>query len=324
MAGLWLVAVVVAVAAQAQPSPALSVSRSAGAEDCPDAQQLLAGVAAVRRLAAQPDRLHYRVAFSRDASGVNAEISTAGGATRMLRDASPACDALARATAVTVALLFDAAAEPPRATTPEVVGPPVPAAGTPVPAGDPESQGERVHAAVALGAGALVGVTAPVNAAAVLELGVSAGRLRGGLGALLALPRAVDLDPGSVREQLLSGSLHACFAPYLVELWRIDTCAAAWLGALHASAEGFERNDGATRLWSAIGLDLRAALASRPVGFELAASLLVPLRRQDFAIERAGVAYASRSLSLLFTLRASVGWDSSRGVPKAGLASQGG
>jgi hypothetical protein len=111
---------------------------------------------------------------------------------------------------------------------------------------------------------------------------------------------------------LLAGSLHACIAPLArtgsQARWRIDLCPGAWLGALHARASGFDENGDSTRLWSALALDARIAHVPSALGAELAITLLIPLRRQDFAIDNVGVAYASWPAALLVTLRGALGW----------------
>lgn len=298
--------------ARAQPVPPLSVSRAAGADDCPDAEGLLARIAQIRKSAPRADQPSYRVAFARDDTGLRAEITdeqTAG--TRVLSDRSPECAALAQATAVTLALLFDADAQaienaPPPAPQAEPTAQPPPTNVEPVESEADERDSLRLS--LALGGGALVGVTRPIAPALDTELSVHNARYRAVLGALFVPALAFDFESGTVHTRLLAGSLHACVAPWSQGAWRFDVCAGAWLGALHASARGFDTTDATTRLWSALALDLRIARLPAPFGAELGASLLVPLRRQDFEIVNLGPVYESLPVAGLISLRAAAGW----------------
>lgn len=310
-----VVAMVVAGAGRALAQPALpsasplSVSRGPGTDDCPDAAGLLERIERIRKGPARAGQPGYTVELERDEAGIRARIVSAqGSASRELRDQAPDCAALAQAIAVTLALLFDADAEAHEETREAV---PVEAAPVELAvAAVPDAGAERaaLRSSVALGAGALLGVTRPVAPALVLELGVGNALVRGNLGALYAVPLAYDFASGSVREGLIAGALNGCIAPWSTPGLRFEACAGGVLGALHASARGFDQSAPVTRLWSALTLDLRLGLFTAPLGAELVASLLVPLRRQDFAIDNLGETYASSPVALLLAARAIASW----------------
>jgi len=303
--------VLLAARATAQPAAPLTVLRTPGAESCPDAAALLDDVARIRHAAVPDDQPAYRVTFTREPSSLRAEIVREDTSShRVLTDAAADCGALAQATAVTLALLFDAqSAAPPAPQPTPAVHEPVPVQ---VPVHAPARPSDRLRSSLALGPGALLGVTRPVTPAFLIELDLRSTFLRATLAAVYAPPLSRDFAAGEVRESLAGGALHACVAPLReprsVPAWRIDLCAGALLGALHASATGFDDNGASTRFWSALAIDARVSRTPSPLGAELALSLLIPVRRQDFRIDNAGVAYASSPVALLVTLRGAVGW----------------
>ena len=300
--------------AAAQPVP-LSVSHGPGADDCPDALDLLARIERIRGAPPRVDQPAYRVAFTRDAAGLHAVISSSESAgERLLDDAALQCSALAQATAVSLALLFDAdarargtarlSAVTPAATpsvTPASTAPQASAAAY----GQPDLSAPR--ASTALAGGALLGVPRPLAAAFGLELGLDNGRFGLRVAAHYAVPPDLDFASGEVREALLAGSLEGCFAAWSSAGLRLEGCAGGILGALRAEAEGYAEDRRRTRLWSALAFDARFGLVPDPLGASLELALLVPLRRQDFAIDGAGVAYASEPVAVLLSLRVTFG-----------------
>ena len=304
--------------AAAQPVP-LSVSHEPGADDCPDALDLLARIERIRGAPPRVDQPAYRVAFTRDAAGLHAVISSSESAgERLLDDAALQCSALAQATAVSLALLFDADARARGTARLSAVTPAATPAATPsvTPAstapqasaaayGQPDLSAPR--ASIALAGGALLGVTRPLAAAFGLELGLDKGRFGLRVAAHYAVPQDLDFASGEVREALLAGSLEGCFAAWSSAGLRLEGCAGGILGALRAEAEGYAEDRRRTRLWSALAFDARFGLVPDPLGASLVLALLVPLRRQDFAIDGAGVAYASEPLAVLLSLRVTFG-----------------
>jgi hypothetical protein len=316
---------------QAAAAP-VQVARGAGAEACPDGAALNERVRALRGAGAEPASEAYAVAFAREPDGFAASIRAPGGAERVLRDRSDSCAGLAQATAVTLALLLDPAArarvpdsdpaEPsqPGSAAQSTAPAPLPAPRAAValpPASDRSARDraadaadgatrapDRVRGSLALGGAGLVGVVRIVSPALAAEVGIEAGGLHAGLGALWAPPQTIDLAPGTVREWMWSGIARVCAPLWRAPMLGLAGCSGLHLSALHAEARGYTRDGGATR--HGIALPLELALSSPPAafGWELGVAALLPLRRDDFRVDGAGVAYASLPVGVLVTLRA--------------------
>jgi hypothetical protein len=123
------------------------------------------------------------------------------------------------------------------------------------------------------------------------------------LGAMWGVPQTLDLGPGTVNERLVSGLVRTCFAPYRQEWARFDICTGAFVGLVTGEAQGFTHNEDHTRPWVAVPLELVFAGWSAPVGWELAAAGLLPVRRQDFTVDGLGVAYKSPPVGGMVSLR---------------------
>lgn len=284
----------------AQPAPPLSVSRGQGADDCPDAPGLLARIEEIRKIPPRADQPPYEVTFARDDHGVYSQITSAQtGAERVLTDASPDCAALAQATAVTLALLFDAhahAPEPP-ATPAQVESPP------PLPVAPPAHDPADEHRFIAnYGVGGLAGVIAPLAFAPSLELGYAYGSWRASLGGLYVFPMSHALGSGRVVQSLYATSLLGCFAPWRHALWRFDLCTGVLAGAVRGVARGFDDPRKAARGWLAPAVEARVGRLPDRFGAELSLALFIPVTRHDFAIAGAGIAYASSPIALLISL----------------------
>jgi hypothetical protein len=322
--------------AAAQAGPALSVTRGPGAEECPDTTVLSSRI---EQLGSRPGAapVAYEVSFTRDHDGFTAAIRTSadGGAARILRDRGATCAALAQAAAVTLALLLDPSARSdtalarvtPRA--PSVPPSPVTAAaeepvlaaqaaasapeGTPVDAGwaqvapaSPiahEPADAPTLATLSLGVAGVVGVVRPVAPALAGELGVALGRVRLGAGVLWIAPQSLELGPGQVAQSLLSGVARPCLALLRGAGLRFDACSGIHAGVLRANADAYTRNDEASELWLALPFELALAGLNAPLGWELGASVLVPLRRHDFVIDNLGVVYESTAVAMMIALR---------------------
>ena len=315
--------------ATAEPSAhALVVRRDSGAEVCADADVLLARI---EQLRGRPDggaSAGYRVVFARAVDGFVATIASGSdpARTRELRDHGATCAALEHATAISLALLLDSDARE-RTRRDAERSPPDPFPATPAaeparPAGtqfaedtesadvdDPMRARTALRAQLSLGVGGAVGVLRPVAPAFVAELGLGVGRWRGALSGLFVPAQTHVLAPGSVDESLWAGAARACVAPWQGSSLRLDACSGLYAGALHAEAEGFTRNDGATRLWLALPIELALSSTWLPAGWELAAALLWPLKRDDFAIDDLGVAYASPKVAGMVTVRGYLAWE---------------
>lgn len=281
----------------------LAVQRATGAEDCPDGAALTARVAAIRGAEAAPVEGSYQVDFARDPGRYAAVIRSAGSdrAARVLDAPGERCDALAEASAVTLALLLDAA--PPPAPAPVESPPPAPPA--PAVPGPPPAPREPPPWAIQadLGAGLLLGVTRTAGRALLGQLSLSHPHFRVGLGALWSPPDREPFGPGSLRSKLWSGALHGCYVALARRAVALELCSGLQLGAIEVSARGYARNQRRTRLWSSVPLELATAYVPGPVGVRLAASALLPLQRHDFGIDGLGTSYRTWPVAALVSLQ---------------------
>jgi hypothetical protein len=304
--GALLLTGLAANAAAEEPSHRLVVDRTVDAADCPSSVELEARIAALRGRGASPLDAPYRVEFARASSTYTAVIRAADGSTRAIEARGDSCASLAQATTVTLALLLDAE---PRAR-PELA--PVPAA--PAPARpSPPAQAEPARGAHAasdtelgllLGGGALLGVVRPVAPVLSLEGGLTHGWFRVGLGGVWALPQSLSLGPGSVRERLFAGTARGCVALTRARVTRLDACTGLFAGAQQAEASGFTTNTARTRNWFAVPAELALSQRFGAFGWELGASALFPLVRNEFVVDGQGAAYSASAVAALFSLRA--------------------
>ena len=297
--------------ARAQSPELLNVERGPGAEECPDAPTLIARIAAIRGRAGAPGSASYDVGFSHTADTFTAVIRGGDGESqRVLEGRGLTCAALAQATAVTLALLFDSEVD----HTPNEKPAPEPAKISPPPKEDRlltdlvlvdvRDRGPRVDGTLALGVAGLVGVLRPLSPAITGELGLRVARWRMGIGVLWNPAQSLTLEPGVVRESLLSGTARSCLALTRANGFGFDVCTGLFAGVVTAQAEGFTRDARRVRTWLAIPLELSLAQLSGPVGWEVSASALGSLVHQDFSIDGLGVAYRSPSVGGMLSLRA--------------------
>jgi hypothetical protein len=287
----------------------LSVTREEGAESCPDTEALRVHVDRLRGHQATSEPSAYRVRFSQLSGVFRADIEVgAGGAARVLRDRRATCASLAQATALTLALLLDSDASEllPEKVEPEAVEPraaePPTAPDQAAPA--PDRRYDRAHLALSLGGGALFGVVQPVAPTVQAELGIGVNRFRTGIGVLWMPTQTRDFGPGQLRETLLSGMARTCLTAARSAQVRLDLCSGIYAGLLHVQAHGYTRDDAADKAWLAVPVGVALTTTSSPVGVEVGASALLPLRRNDFSIDNLGVAYESWHVGMLLSMRA--------------------
>jgi len=292
----------------------LSVTREAGAEGCPDTDTLSEHVHRVRGQQATSVTGAYHVSFSFQGGVFRASIRVGSAqGQRVLRDRGATCASLEQATALTLALLLDsdASALPPEEEEPEpipVEPPPKPRPDSVAAAAPPPAQHADVSLMLAAGGGGLGGVLNPIAPAIVGELGIGVGRFRAHVGALWVPEQTLDLPPGTLNETLLSGVARMCLAPWRGQRMRFDLCSGVYAGLFKVQANGFTRDGEANQAWLAVPLEMALLTTTSPMGVELGASALFPLRRNDFSIDNLGVAYESRAVGLLFSMRAVGSW----------------
>ncbi|HEX4353413.1 MAG TPA: hypothetical protein VHZ95_10870 [Polyangiales bacterium] len=295
LAYLGLLVIASASVARAEPE-ALQVERS-GAEACPDAAQLQARIEAIRGGpldASSP----YTVRFGRTGDAYSAVIEGQTGNERTLTSNEATCDALAQATALTLALLFDAAPPPSAATKPPVAIIPPPSAASPAPI-----ERRRDRLSLALGAAALIGILRPIAPALLADVSLTLERFRFAVAALWVPRQTISLAPGRVSQSLWSADGRACIAPWLAPPFRLDACSGALVGAIHAEGHGFTEDRERTRTFIALPFELSLGYVGNSAGVELAAGLIVPLTRHEFAIDGLGAAYHPPPLAAMISLR---------------------
>ena len=312
---LFAVAVVgtVHVTAHAQVSEPIRVELGSGAEDCPDASSLVERVGHIRGRAVtlRPSDPGYDVSFPRTDDAYRATIRSGsdGQSQRVLEGRGPTCAALAQATAVTLALLFDSQADAPAPEPepkPEPKPPPKP---EPTPLDEPvpdeaPHQAPRVAATASLGASGMFGVLRPVAPAFGAELGLHLEGFRAALGVLWVPTQTLDLDPGHVSEQLLAGTARTCLSLTRARGLSLDVCSGLIAGVVEARADGFTRNAQRVRSWLAVPLELSLAELSGSVGWEISAAALGSLVHHDFEVDGLGTPYHAPRIGGMVSLRA--------------------
>jgi hypothetical protein len=300
----------------AEPVLSIAVEREAGAEDCPDTNDLNARVRAVLGHDAEQSAA-YRVVFSRSAQEYSAAIHSGEGSTvRYLHARERSCAGLAHATTLALAVLFDAdlaGIDPAASASTESAAPRPPLATAspaasnsektaPLPSATPA---RRAHVAPAfsLGAAAMVGVLRPVAPAFLADTGLVIDKLRLTLGALWVPPQILSLPPGSARESLLSGVLRACYAVWRGDVLRLEGCSGALVGAAGAEARGFATNERHTELFLAFPAEVAVAARTGAFAWELGASLLVVCPPNEFRVEGRGPTYQPAPVAGIFSLR---------------------
>ncbi|WP_437317925.1 hypothetical protein [Sorangium sp. So ce385] len=194
-----------------------------------------------------------------------------------------------------------------RAPSPAVsaVAPPAP---TPADGGErgveaPSPERGATRLTLAAGAAGLFGVVRPFAPALSAEVGIGGARWRATMGALWLVPQTLRHGPGELRETLLGGAARACFAAAGSEALRFDVCSGIHAGRLQVAASGYTRNDVAEKAWLAVPLELSLSRLSGPLGFDVGAAALLPIRRNDFSVDGVGVAYSSPPVGALVSLR---------------------
>lgn len=293
---------------RAAANEAIQVERATGAESCPDATRLVEQVAAIRNHADLPGSGGYVVSFVHTGELYRATIRTGpnGDSQRVLEDSGATCAALAQATAVTLALLFDsradAAPEPepePAQPTPAAVKP---RASNPVLLESPRNA-TRIDGMLSLGVSGVLGVLRPVAPGFSGEFGLRATRVRAGLGILWVPTQTLELDPGHVDESLLAGTARACLALLPAAGFDVSLCTGLLVGVVEAKSAGFTQNARRLRSWLSVPLELSLAGLSGAMGWELSAAALGSLVHHDFEVDGLGAPYHAPRVGGLVTLR---------------------
>jgi hypothetical protein len=306
--------------ASAEPGAALDVERTPEAESCPDGVEFNRLVEGVRGHTGE-QKPPYRVRFEHANHAYQAHIvGTRDHSERHLSDEGATCAALARATAVTLALLVDAAPsdaaakplaeESTRAKAPRMAPPPAvpPSGAVQAPL---ESSALRARAFTIQAGGALL-----AGSVRALAFGPTAGvglRLPSfyvGLNAVWLVPQPTGLGEGHVTTSYVGAAFDACVAARHAAFVRLDVCSGFSAGFVRGEARGYTTNDARSRPWLALPFALALRSESAALGWEVGLAALVPIRRQDFAVDGVGVAYRALPIAGFLWLRGvgSVRW----------------
>jgi hypothetical protein len=268
------------------------VARGSGAEDCPDTTALRAQVEQItgtrlELLTATEPPLAMAVSFSRDGDRYRAAIRTQGPkeGERLLEDEGPTCAALAEAVGVTLALLLDPLPRP------RLPAPPPPQ----VPAIIP---GRASIGWIGISGGPVFGETPGTTLGIGPTLGLELERWSIALGGTETLSRSVRFASGAVRVGLTSGNLQLCrMIDLRGEALRAGACARAAAGQYRGEGEGYPVTTSVRLPWIAAGGGLRVGGRwGKRLLWGVSGLLMIPIRRQTFSVENAGVAYESAAV----------------------------
>ncbi|WP_437902430.1 hypothetical protein WME95_27940 [Sorangium sp. So ce327] len=248
-------------------------------------------------LASSGGATELEVRFLHDGATYTAVLQ-AGGRTRQLSsEVGASCGELVEAVALTLAILLDsdppapapvapapAPAAPAPAPVPPAVAPVVPAPPRPPP------RAARGDVSMALGAAQTVGMLDPFRAAVIADVSLRRRGWSAGVGGVWLPPQDTELAPGVVSLGLGAATARGCatIAGDLDGL-RLSACAAAVLGAVYGSGKGFAPDRESSAPWFALGGSAVAEgtlLGSSALGWSARATLLAPVARARFTVER--------------------------------------
>ncbi|WP_437630080.1 hypothetical protein [Sorangium sp. So ce854] len=243
----------------------------------------------------------YEVHFVRTESTYTAVLQ-AGGRTRLLSSEPGAtCGELVEALALTIAILLDsepvpapvAPAPPPVAPAPPPVAPapsPAPPPRRPAPPPPPPRAPPSWDVSAELGAAGTVGLLDPLRAAAMADVSLRRRAWSAGLGAVWLPSQDIDVGPGVASIGLVAATARGCatIAGALDGL-RLSACAASVLGAVHGAGRGLTPSREESAPWFAVGGSALAEgplFGSRALGWSARATVLVPVARARFTVDR--------------------------------------
>lgn len=299
VSGLAIAQPAPSTAPDADPTFSVAVEKDDVALSCPELPWFRARIAAHAGQAGHVGQ--FKVTLTKRGSAWRARIqrrepnSDLTAAERVLEDRSTACEPLAEAVAVTIAILADDLAKsaespaPPLAAKQPLHKPPVAAADQRTPSDS------KVW--VGAGGGAALSFISPI--APVLGFGVAldSAYLRQGLRLMLTTEQKFELDPGSVFVQAWLATIFSCLRLARPRIG-VALCAAADASLLRASAEGFDAGTPSTRSYGALGLELQPGWhISDNYRISAVLAALLPLTRESFSVAGRGVAYVPPRLN---------------------------
>lgn len=292
-----------AAEAEPAPEPRFSVSLEADerAAGCPDQTWFEGRIASHSGRAGHAGR--YRILLSRRGEAWHARIQRLEGhrdtpvSERVLQDRGAACEPLAEAAALTVALLAEDFAQKAERTAPEPAVPPKTR---------PQNQVEKLtdqdgrsSYKVWVGAGGGVAFSWISPAAPVLGFGLAldSPHLRHGLRLMLTTEQQFELTPGRVFVQAWLASAFTCLQ-IKPERFGAALCATLDGSMLRATAEGFDEGSPSTRFYAGAGMEAQPSwFISDSYRLSAVLSATLPFKQESFSVVGRGVAYAPPSVN---------------------------
>ena len=298
-------------ASHTEPSFSVEVERDDSAQTCPEQDWFRARIASHAGQAGQAG--DFRVTLTRHSDAWQARIerweqsSSAPAAARVLRDRSSACQPLAEAVAVTIAILADDVAkhaEPEVAPQPAAVEQPAKDVAPDKPAPSADS-GSKVW--VGAGGGGTMAFISPLAPLLGFGIGLDSLRLRQSLRVMLTTEQKFELAPGRVVVQAWLATVLSCLR-FKQDHLGAALCGVVDVAMLRASAEGFAEGTPSTRAYGAAGLEVQPSwYVSDSYRISAALAALVPFTQESFSVTGKGVAYIPPKVSWRVLLLSEIG-----------------
>lgn len=285
----------------------VELERDEQASSCPDESWFRERIASHAGEAGQAGR--FRITLERRAEMWRAKIQRWGSSTsapaaeRVLSDRSTACEPLAEAVTVTVAILADDFAQHPEPEPPPPE--PEPAAPEVLPIDPTPSAMTKVW--VGAGGGATVSFISPLALLLGFGLGLDTTVTRHGLRVMLTTEQKFALPPGTVVVQAWLATMLHCLR-FGQGPFGAAVCGSVDAAMLRASAEGFADGRSSTRPYGAVGLELQPSwFISESYRISAAAGAVLPFTQESFSVTGRGVAYVPPQISWRVLLFSEIG-----------------
>ncbi len=280
---------------ESEPAFSVVIERDELAVSCPDLPWFTERIASHAGKAGHAG--HFKATLTKRGEAWQARIqrweqnSGSFEAPRVLEDRSPACQPLAEAAALTIAILADDSAqraEPPKPPDdPPNQLPPV----TPLATHEGDSDKRGVKVWVGAGGGVAMHWISPLAPVLGFSLGLDSTSLRVGARLMITTEQKFELDPGRVVVQAWLATVFSCLQRARGH-FGVGLCATADAGMLRASAEGFAQGKPSTRNYEGVGLEAQPSWYISDL-YRISAALgaLLPISRESFSVTGKGVAY---------------------------------
>jgi hypothetical protein len=285
------------------PPFSVAVEREEQAVSCPDLDWFTAHIASHAGKVGHAGS--FKVTLSRHGEAWQATIqrsepSGASAAARVLQDRSSACEPLAEAAALTIAILADDTAQ--RAESPAAAQPRSEKAARAQQQDVPETpkSPERNHGSkvwVGAGGGAAMSFISPIAPLLGFGIAVDSLHLSNGLRVMLTTQQKFELPPGHVVVQAWLATAFSCLRA-AGGGFGAALCGTLDASMLRASADGFDDGTPSRRSYGAAGLEAHPSwYLSDSYRISAALGLLVPFTRESFSVNGRGVAYIPPQLN---------------------------